>query len=56
MATVARRRAVERLVKPTATRRGNHADRRASTVLYAGVGPELTLYSVDVDNAALVKK
>jgi 6-phosphogluconolactonase len=29
---------------------------RASNVFYAGVGPELTLYSVDVDNAQLVKR
>ena len=25
-------------------------------VFYAAIGPELTLYSVDVDNAALVKR
>ena len=30
-------------------------DRRAPVVFYAGVGPELRCYSVDVDNAALVK-
>jgi 6-phosphogluconolactonase len=30
-------------------------DRRAPVVFYAGVGPELTCYSVDVDNAALVR-
>jgi 6-phosphogluconolactonase len=31
------------------------ADRRARTVFYTGVGPDLTCYSVDVDNAALVR-
>jgi 6-phosphogluconolactonase len=31
------------------------ADRRAPIVFYTGVGPELNCYSVDVDNAALVK-
>ncbi len=31
------------------------ADHRAPVVFYAGVGPELTCYSVDVDNTALVK-
>jgi 6-phosphogluconolactonase len=30
-------------------------DRRAPIVFYTGVGPELTCYSVDVSNAALVK-
>jgi 6-phosphogluconolactonase len=29
---------------------------KAKNVFYSGVGPELTLYSVDVDNAALVKR
>ena len=29
---------------------------KVKNVFYAGVGPELTLYSVDVDNAALVKR
>jgi 6-phosphogluconolactonase len=29
---------------------------KANNVFYAGVGPELTLYSVDVDNAQLVKR
>ena len=29
---------------------------KAINVFYSGVGPELTLYSVDVDNAALVKR
>src|SRR3984893_13764193 len=28
----------------------------AKNVFYASAGPELTLYSVDVDNAALVKR
>jgi 6-phosphogluconolactonase len=31
------------------------ADHRAPIVFYSGVGPELTCYSVDVGNAALVK-
>src|SRR5882724_6820140 len=29
---------------------------KAKNVFYASVGPELTLYSVDVDNIALVKR
>ena len=29
---------------------------KAVNVFYSGVGPELTLYSVDADNAALVKR
>ena len=29
---------------------------KAKNVFYSGVGPELTLYGVDVDNAALVKR
>ena len=29
---------------------------KAKSVFYASAGPELTLYSVDVDNAALVKR
>src|ERR1700685_4711820 len=29
---------------------------KAKNVFYASAGPELTLYSVDVDNAALVKR
>jgi hypothetical protein len=31
------------------------ADSKAKNVFYASIGPELTLYSVDVDGAALVK-
>ena len=29
---------------------------KAKNVFYAAVGPELTVYGVDVDNAALVKR
>ena len=29
---------------------------KAKSVFYSGVGPELTLYSVDVENAALIKR
>jgi 6-phosphogluconolactonase len=32
------------------------ADRRAPIVFYTGVGPELTCYSVNVDNAVLVRR
>ena len=45
------------LVGGIAAPKGSFAQNsRATNVFYSAVGPELTLYSVDVDNAALVKR
>ena len=36
---------------------GGHVSRNESkTVYYASIGPELTLYDIDVDGAALIKR